>query len=109
MTLTQVLVTALAFTIAGVAKGAIGIGLPPIVIGIMSFAVPLESTIAMMVVPSMVTNVWQALYGGNFLKLLVRFRTMAVTSVAALIFVANFFGQLGSPKAVAWVGVILVI
>jgi uncharacterized protein len=109
MTLTQVLVTALAFIVAGVAKGAIGIGLPPIVIGIMSFAVPLESTIAMMVVPSMVTNVWQAIYGGNFLRLLVRFRTMAVTSVAALIFVAVAFGQLGSPKAVAWVGVILLI
>jgi len=109
MTLTQVLVTALAFIIAGTAKGAIGIGLPPIVIGIMSFAVPLESTIAMMVVPSMVTNVWQAIYGGNFLRLLVRFRTMAVTSVAALIFVAVVFGQLGSPKAVAWVGVILVV
>ena len=30
-------------------------------------------------------------------------------SVAALIFVALVFGQLGSPKAVAWVGVILVI
>jgi uncharacterized protein len=109
MTLTQVLVTALAFIVAGVAKGAIGIGLPPIVIGIMSFAVPLESTIAMMVVPSMVTNVWQAIYGGNFLRLLVRFRTMAVTSVAALLFVAVAFGQLGSPKAVAWVGVILLI
>lgn len=109
MTLTQVLVTALAFVVAGVAKGAIGIGLPPIVIGIMSFAVPLESTIAIMVVPSMVTNVWQAIYGGNFLRLLLRFRTMAGTSVAALIFVAIVFGQLGSPKAVAWVGVILVI
>ena len=109
MTLTQVLVTALAFIIAGIAKGAIGMGLPPIAIGIMSFAVPLESAIAMMVVPSMVTNVWQAIYGGDFLRLLVRFRTMAVTSVAALIFVAMVFGQLGSPKAVAWVGVILVI
>ena len=30
MTLTQVLVTALAFLVAGVAKGAIGMGLPPI-------------------------------------------------------------------------------
>jgi len=109
MTLTQVLVTALAFIVAGCAKGAIGIGLPPIVIGIMSFAVPLENTIAMMVVPSMVTNIWQAVYGGNFLRLLVRFRTMAATSVAALIFVAVVFGQLGSPKAVAWVGVLLVI
>ena len=76
MTLTQVLVTALAFVVAGVAKGAIGMGLPPIVIGIMSFAVPLENAIAMMVVPSMATNIWQAIYGGNFMRLMARFRTM---------------------------------
>ena len=109
MTLTQVLVTALAFLIAGVAKGAIGMGLPPIALAVMSFAVPLDSAIAMMVVPSMATNIWQAIYGGNFVRLLVRFRTMAATAVAGLIFVAVVFGQLGSPKAVAWVGVILVI
>jgi uncharacterized protein len=109
MTLTQVLVTALAFLVAGVAKGAIGMGLPPIALAIMSFAVPLESAIAMMVVPSMASNIWQAVYGGGFVRLLVRFRIMAATSVAALLFVALAFGQLGSPKAVAWVGVILVI
>jgi uncharacterized membrane protein YfcA len=109
MTITQVLVTVLAFIVAGVAKGAIGMGLPPIALAILAFALPLEDALAIMVVPSMVTNVWQAFYGGNFLRLLVRFRTMAVTSVAALIFVAVVFGQLGSPKAVAWVGVILVI
>jgi uncharacterized membrane protein YfcA len=109
MTVTQMLVTVLAFIVAGIAKGAIGMGLPPIVIGIMSFAVPLENAIAMMVVPSMATNLWQAIYGGNFVRLLVRFRTMAATSVAALIVIAVAFGQLGSPKAVAWVGVILVI
>jgi uncharacterized protein len=109
MTLTQVLVTALAFLVAGVAKGAIGMGLPPIALAVMSFAVPLDSAIAMMVVPSMATNIWQAVYGGNFVRLLVRFRTMAATAVAGLIFVAVVFGQLGSPKAVAWVGVILVI
>ena len=45
----------------------------------MSFAVPLESAIAMMVVPSMATNVWQAVYGGGFVRLLVRFRIMAAT------------------------------
>lgn len=109
MTLTQILVTALAFLVAGVAKGAIGMGLPPIVIGIMSFAVPLENSIAMMVVPSMATNIWQAIYGGNFVRLLARFRTMAVAAVAALLLVAVAFGHLGSPKAVAWVGVILVV
>ena len=70
MTLTQVLVTALAFLVAGVAKGAIGMGLPPIALAIMSFAVPLESAIAMMVVPSMASNIWQAVYGGGFVRLL---------------------------------------
>src|SRR5258708_23389535 len=34
---------------------------------------------------------------------------MAASSVAALIFVAVTFGQLGSQKAIAWVGVILVL
>ena len=36
----------------------------------------------------MATNIWQAIYGRDFLKLLRRFWTMAVASVAALIFVA---------------------
>jgi uncharacterized membrane protein YfcA len=109
MTLTQVLVIAGAFIVAGIAKGAIGMGLPPIALALMSFAVPLESAIAMMVVPSMATNVWQAIYGNGFLRLLHRFRWMAAASVAALMFVAAVFGQLGSQKAAAWVGVILVV
>ncbi|MEA2811234.1 MAG: uncharacterized protein QOJ17_5375, partial [Rhodospirillaceae bacterium] len=57
----------------------------------------------------MATNVWQAIYGRDFLKLLRRFWTMAVASVAALIFVAVVLGHLGSQRAMAWVGVILVL
>ena len=85
MTVTQVLVIAGAFIVAGIAKGAIGMGLPPIALALMSFAVPLEDALALMVVPSMATNIWQAIYGRGFLKLLRRFWTMAVASVAALI------------------------
>jgi len=109
MTPTQALVIALAFIVAGIAKGAVGMGLPPIALALMSFAVPLESAIAMMVLPSLATNIWQAIYGRGFVRLLVRFRTMAATSVAALIFVAIAFGQLGSQKVAGWVGVILVL
>jgi uncharacterized protein len=109
MTVTQILVITGAFIIAGIAKGAIGMGLPPIALGLMSFAVPLESALAIMVVPSMATNIWQAIYGTGFVRLLHRFRTMAAASVAALMFVAVVFGHLGSQSAAAWVGVILVI
>jgi uncharacterized protein len=109
MTVTQMLVIAGAFIVAGIAKGAIGMGLPPIALALMTFAVRPEDALALMVIPSMATNIWQAIYGRDFLRLLRRFWTMAATSVAALIFVAVVFGHLGSQKAMAWVGVILVL
>jgi hypothetical protein len=109
MTVTQMLVIAGAFIVAGMAKGAIGMGMPPIALALMSFAVPLEDALAIMVVPTMTTNIWQAIYGKDFLKLLRRFWTMAAASMAALIFVAAAFGRLGSPKATGWVGLLLVL
>jgi uncharacterized membrane protein YfcA len=109
MTLSQILAIAVAFVVAGVAKGAIGMGLPPIALALMSFTVPLEAALAIMVVPTMATNVWQAIWGGGFRKLLNRFRSMAAASVFGLLFVAVTFGQLGSQKAAAWVGVILIL
>jgi uncharacterized membrane protein YfcA len=108
MTIVQMLVVAGAFVVAGVAKGAIGMGLPPIALALMTFAIPLEDALALMVVPSMATNIWQAIYGRDFRKLLRRFSTMAVASVVSLMFVAIAFDQLGSTMAIAWVGVILV-
>ena len=84
-------------------------GLPPIALALLSFAVPLEDALAIMVVPTMTTNVWQAIYGSGFRRLLRRFWTMAAAAVAALIFVAVTFDHLGSQKATAWVGVILVL
>ncbi|MFO1160196.1 MAG: sulfite exporter TauE/SafE family protein [Reyranellaceae bacterium] len=109
MTLTQIAVIAMAFIVAGIAKGAIGMGLPPIALGIMSFAVPMESALALMVVPTMVTNVWQAIYGQGFGVMMRRFWTMAVASIVGLMVVALGFGSLGAHGAIAWVGVILVI
>ncbi|CAN5809874.1 sulfite exporter TauE/SafE family protein [soil metagenome] len=109
MTVTQILVITAAFIVAGVAKGAIGMGLPPIALGLMSFAVPLETSLAIMVVPSLATNIWQAIYGHGFVRLLRRFGTMAAAAVVALIGIAVTFDNLGSPKATAWVGVILVL
>jgi uncharacterized membrane protein YfcA len=108
MSLVQLLVIAAAFVVAGIAKGAIGMGLPPIALALMSFAVPLEDALALMVVPTIATNLWQAMWGPGFARLLRRFSTMAVTSVAALLAVAFAFGHLGAPAASGWVGAILV-
>jgi len=102
-------VIAVAFIIAGIAKGAIGMGMPPIAIGLMSLAVPLESAIAIMVVPTMVTNIWQAIYGGGFRILMRRFGTMAFTAMVGILAVGLAFSSLGSPQMAGWVGVLLVV
>jgi uncharacterized membrane protein YfcA len=96
MDLMQMLVIAGAFIVAGIAKGAIGMGMPPIAIGLMSFAVPLESAIAIMVVPTMVTNIWQAIYGGGFRPLMRRFGTMAATAMIGILAVGYLLSDLGS-------------
>jgi hypothetical protein len=109
MTPYQMAVIAIAFIIAGVAKGSVGMGMPPIAIGIMSFALPVESAIALMIAPTIVTNIWQAIYGGGLKPLLRRFGTMAVTAMAGILGVGLLFASVGSPKTSAWLGVILVI
>ena len=100
---------AVAFIVAGIAKGAIGMGMPPIAIGIMSFALPLESAVAIMIAPTMVTNVWQAVYGGGFGPLMRRFGTMAFAATVGILGIGLFFTTFGSARTAGWVGVILVL
>ena len=109
MTNEQILVIALAFTIAGVAKGAIGIGMPPIAIGIMTFRVPLADALALLTFPTLLTNVAQAFTGGHFRPLLRRFRSMAVLAVVGVLGAGFFLGKLGSPGMISWLGVVLTI
>ncbi len=109
MSIWQMVVIAFAFTVAGIAKGAIGMGMPPIAIGLMSFALPLESAIAIMILPTMVTNVWQAIYGGGFRVLMRRFGIMALTAMVGILGVGLLFSSLGSARTTGWVGVILVL
>ena len=108
MTEVQWLVIAGAFIVAGIAKGAIGIGLPPIAIGLMTLAIPLEDALAIMTIPTLVTNVWQAIYGTGLKRLIRRFWTLAVAAMVSLLIVAATLGQLGSVTAAAWLGVLLV-
>ncbi|MEQ9108731.1 MAG: sulfite exporter TauE/SafE family protein [Limnobacter sp.] len=67
------LIVGMAFLVAGFVKGVTGMGLPPIAIGLMAVAVPPVQAAALIVVPSMVSNVWQMLVGPGFLNAVRRF------------------------------------
>ena len=54
---------ALAFLGGGVVKGAVGLGLPTVVLAALAPYMPVSQAAAILVIPSLVTNVWQ-LFGG---------------------------------------------
>ncbi|MEN5116127.1 sulfite exporter TauE/SafE family protein [Luteimonas sp. TWI662] len=51
------------FLLAGAVKGLTGMGLPTIAMGLLGLGMPPAAAAAMLVVPSMVTNVWQLAAG----------------------------------------------
>jgi uncharacterized protein len=55
-----------AFLLAGFVKGVIGMGLPTITVGLISLVLSPAEAVALMLVPSFVTNVWQGLAGPHF-------------------------------------------
>jgi hypothetical protein len=57
--------TAGAFLLAGFVKGVIGVGLPTVSIGLLGLLLLPAQAAAILVVPSLVTNVWQAVVGGE--------------------------------------------
>ena len=52
-------VTAAAFLLAGFVKGVIGLGLPTVAIGLLGIVMSPAQAAAILVVPSLVTNIWQ--------------------------------------------------
>jgi uncharacterized membrane protein YfcA len=52
-----------AFVLAGFVKGVIGMGLPTITVGVLSLMLAPAEAVALMLVPSLVTNVWQGIAG----------------------------------------------
>ena len=66
------LIVAATFLLAGTIKGVIGLGLPTVSLAILTVALDLPSAMALLLVPSFVTNLWQASSGGNARLLILR-------------------------------------
>jgi uncharacterized protein len=82
--MTTVIVVGGAFFIAGAVKGVIGLGLPTVSLGLLTVALDLQTAMALLIVPSFVTNLWQSVVGGNAKAILHRlwpFLVMATVTV----------------------------
>ncbi len=77
------------FLLAGAVKGVIGLGLPTVSLGLLTATVGLHPAMALLLAPSIVTNLWQAAVGGNGRAILARLwpfllATMVMVWVGAL-------------------------
>lgn len=64
------------FLCAGMVKGIIGMGLPTVGIGLLGLVMPPVQAAAIMIIPSLATNLWQLAAGPGIRELLRRFATM---------------------------------
>jgi len=69
----------LTFLLAGFVKGVVGLGLPTVAVGLLGLVMPPAQAAALLVAPSMVTNVVQLFSGPRFGQLLDRLWPMLVS------------------------------
>ena len=96
-----------AYLLAGFVKGVIGMGLPTVAIGLLGLMVTPAQAAAILVVPSLATNVWQGLAGSELRALLRRLWPMFIG-----ICIGTFIGALMLPRgngeqATRWLGMVL--
>jgi uncharacterized protein len=65
------LLVAAAFLLAGFVKGVIGLGLPTVSMGLLAITMPPSHALAIVIIPAIVTNIWQT-FVGPFLRDIIR-------------------------------------
>ena len=61
------ILVAIALTCAGFIKGVLGLGLPTVAMGLLAVTMSPGQAIAIVIVPAIVTNIWQT-FGGPYLR-----------------------------------------
>lgn len=72
------------FLLAGLVKGIVGFGLPVVALALLANTIGLKAAIALITVPGITMNVWQAAAGGNFKVIVARIWSMLVLACACI-------------------------
>lgn len=100
---------ALAFVLAGFVKGVTGLGLPTVAIALLSLTMTPADAAALLVVPTLVTNIWQLAAGPNFVSLLHRLRWMMAATCVGTWAAGGLLVGAGAERASVWLGVALIV
>jgi uncharacterized membrane protein YfcA len=97
------------FIAAGFVKGVVGLGLPTVAMGVLSIAMPPATAAVLLIIPSLVTNVWQLLAGPQLSMLVRRLATMMLAIVLGTVLSIGVLTGASSSVASAGLGAILAL
>lgn len=100
---------AVVFALAGFVKGVIGFGLPTVSMGLLSVVILPAEAASLLIIPSMVTNLWLMGTGPTFLTLLRRMWSFLVGVVAGTLLGSVYLNSDMSGNAIIFLGVVLMI
>ena len=103
------LLVAAVFLLAGLVKGVVGLGLPTLSMALLALWMPPVEAAALLIVPSLVTNLWQLQPLAGLGAMTRRLGGMQLGIVVGTLGGAWCFGAATSESAATWLGVALVL
>ena len=98
-----------AFFTAGVVKGVVGMGLPTISLTLLCITFDISTAMALLIAPSLVTNIWQSFGSTSLLQLFKRFWPFYCASTSTVALGVYAFGFIEAEIAEQILGLLLVV
>src|SRR3982751_1421500 len=103
------LLIAAAFLLAGFIKGVIGLGLPTVAMGLLAVSMPPAQALAIVIVPAIITNIWQTFIGPYLRDIIRRLWPLMVGTVIGIWLNADLLTGPYARYGTIVLGVLLVI
>jgi uncharacterized membrane protein YfcA len=98
-----------AYLIAGFVKGVIGMGLPTVALGILAAVITPSQAAAILIAPSLATNIWQMVAGPYLLGLIKRLGGMLIGMFVGGWFGAGILTGANAKPAAMGLGIVLIL
>ncbi len=105
--LSAILLITAVFLLAGFVKGMLGLGLPTVAVALLTASLGLPQAIALVLIPSFLTNVWQGLAGGHTRALAVRIWPFLIPATLTVWIGAAALARVDAKALSAVLGVLL--
>ncbi len=107
--LTTLLAYAAIFFLAGAIKGTVGIGLPTAALGLLTLFVEPRTAIALMLLPILTSNFWQAFRSGHIIRTLKRYGVFNLSIIVFITVTTTVTATVSNSYLLTALGIVIVL